>query len=271
MGVKISDVIGLDDAKKAVKEAIEIPLQYPELMKKYSIKPINGILFFGPPGTGKTMLTHAVSNEIKGVTMLDISGASLLEQGIDSAMATLKETFNRAKENAPAIVFIDEIDSIFPNRENASEFGIQLTAEALKQLDSTRAVTNVVVIGTTNRPDALDTAILRPGRFDKLIYVGPPDGDSRAKMFETFLKDTPLDEKIDYDKLSDLTKDFTGADISGICDVAKREALENEVGTGEGAKVDMKLLEKVISTKKPSVSKQELKRYTDFIGKYGSR
>jgi SpoVK/Ycf46/Vps4 family AAA+-type ATPase len=270
-GIKLADVIGDEEAKKAIKEAVEIPLLYPELMKKYNIKPINGVLFFGPPGTGKTMLMRAVNNEIKGVTMIELSGSTLLEEGVDSALSKLKETFNRARENAPSVVFIDEIDGIFPSRENASEFGVQVTTQALKETDATRAISNVVIIGTSNRPDILDPAIIRPGRFDKLVYVGPPNVDSRTKMFKAFLAATPISDKVDYKRLADLTKDFTGADIVNLCDTCKRRALEQEVSTGKSIELDGRGIEEIIKTKKPSVTKQDIKRYLDFIAKYGER
>ncbi len=269
--VKIADILGDEDAKKAIKEAIETPLLYPELMKKYNTKPISGVLFFGPPGTGKTMLMHAVMNEKKGITVVELSGAAVLEQGIDQALAQLKETFNRARENTPCVLYIDEIDGLFPDRENASEFGVQLTAQALKELDSTRSVPNIVVVGTTNRPDALDKAILRPGRFDRLVFVGPPNQETREQMFKSFLKDAPCSNDIDCQALAAMTNDFTGAEIAGICDVAKRQALESEVESGKSGTIDMNMLKEIISTKKPAVTKQDMRRYTDFVDKYGSR
>ncbi|MGC8679993.1 MAG: AAA family ATPase [Candidatus Micrarchaeia archaeon] len=267
--VTIDDVIGLEDAKKAIREAVEIPLLHPSLMKKYDIKPINGLLLFGPPGNGKTMLMRAVKNEFEGITMLEISGAELAEQGIERANATIKETFNRARENAPSIIFIDEIDSIFPKREGASEIAIQMTSQLLEEIDGIRKMNNIVIVGATNRPDMLDAAILRPGRFDKLIYVEPPNINDRAQLFRKYLQGVPIENNIDYDKLAGMSEGFTGADISNICREAKTEALEGEVSSGKETKINEEQLEELIQKTKPSAPIDLIKRYIAFINRYG--
>lgn len=267
----LNDVIGVDDAKKAIRDAIEIPLTRPDLMKKYAIKPVNGVLFFGPPGTGKTMLMKAVSSEMKGVAMLELSGSELSEAGLERATATIKEVFNRARENAPAVIFIDEIDGIFPKREGASELMIQVTSEILTEIDGIKHEGNIVVIGATNRPDILDPAILRPGRFDKLVFVKPPGPTARSDLFKKYLSDVKVGEDVDYQKLGSETDGFTGADITGVCREAKTNALEQELKTGEDAKITMQMVEDVLKNAKPSATSDVVSQYKSFLNKYGQR
>ena len=270
-GVALTDVIGLESAKKALREAIEIPLTKPELIKKYDIKVINGILLFGPPGNGKTMLMKAVNNEMHGVTMLELSGAEIAQAGIEKATATIKEIFNRARENEPAVIFIDEVDGLVPKREGSSEFSVQMTSELLKEIDGLKDTSNIVVIGATNRPYMLDPAILRPGRFDKLIYVKPPGPKSRGELFRKYLSQVPTAGDVNYAQLGAETKGFTGADIAGVCREAKTAAMEEELSSGQEGHVTMQALEGVIKNMKPSAPDEVLNDYVDFMAKYGQR
>ncbi len=266
----MEEIKGLDAVKKSIKDSIEVPLLHPELVKKYDIKVINGLLLFGPPGNGKTMLMRAITGQMKGVTVLEMSAPELSEQGIDRATNTIREIFNRAKENAPAIIMIDEVDGLLPKREGASEMGTQITSEVLKQIDGVKQTTNVVLIGATNRPDALDPAILRPGRFDKLVFVKPPVATARADIFKEYLANTPC-ATIDYQKLGNLTKGFTGADIAGVCREAKSTSLQSELSTGAEGKVTMTILEDLIKTTKPSAPESVVAQYAKFLEQYGQR
>ena len=260
-GVKFSDVIGLAEAKKAVREAIEIPLLHPELIKKYGISRISGILIFGPPGTGKTMLMNAVANEIGSFRMIRISGTDLSKQGLEKATAMLKETFDRAKENAPAVIFIDEIDSIIPAREDASEFSVQLTSEFLQEMDSAKDIDGIVVVGSTNRPDSIDPAMLRPGRFDKIVFAPPPNKDERAKIFEANLTKVPIMGEIDFEKLAAESQGYTGADIVNVCRQVKMNALETALDSSKETQITMQDIEKLIKATKPSAPTVVIGRY----------
>ncbi|MFI5412547.1 MAG: AAA family ATPase [Candidatus Micrarchaeales archaeon] len=268
--IGMDDIIGLESAKKAIREAVQIPLTHPELVKKYDIKPVSGLLLFGPPGNGKTMLMRAVNNDIKGITMLELSGSELAEAGIERATATIKEIFNRAKENSPAIIFIDELDGVLPKREGASEIGVQITSEMLKEIDGIKQLSNVVVVGATNRPDELDPAILRPGRFDKLIFIKPPGATNRSELFKKYLANVPC-VGIDYQKLGAETKGFTGADIANVCREGKTHALQDELNTGVEGKITMEVLENVIKRVKPSAPESVINQYLSFLEKYGQR
>ncbi len=266
-----SDVIGLDDVKKSVTEAIEIPLMHPELVKKYDIKVINGILLFGPPGTGKTMIMRAIANDMKGVTVLEINGAELATTNADSAVSVLREIFNRARENVPAIIFIDEIDTVIPKREAEIDVNTQVTGALLEEMDGVKKLSGVLVIAATNRPEKLDPAILRPGRFDKISFVRPPNADERALLFRMYLKNVPISEDMDFKKLGNETKGFTGADISSVCRESKINALEASVKTGEDIKIGTQDCEKIIAHVKPSAPESTLNSYLEFMTRYGER
>ncbi|MDE1761982.1 MAG: AAA family ATPase [Candidatus Micrarchaeota archaeon] len=269
--VTLEDVIGLEEAKKAVHEAVSVPIMHPELVKKYDIQNIKGILLFGPPGTGKTMLMRAVANEMGDVRLMTLSGSEISKFGPERAVESIKQTFDRAKENAPSIVFVDEIDAIVPSRDTATERGVQFTGEFLEQLDGIKSATNIVVVGSTNRPDALDPALLRPGRFDRIIYIGPPNRESRAKIFAKNLNKIPIKGEMDYGKLSDMTQGYTGADIANICRQAKMDALERNIKDSGDVGLSTDQIIKIIQKTKPSAPSAVIGRYLAFFAKYGQR
>ncbi|MDE1865572.1 MAG: AAA family ATPase [Candidatus Micrarchaeota archaeon] len=264
------DVVGLEDAKRAIKDAVEIPLVHPELVKKYGVSPIKGVLMFGPPGNGKTMLLSSILNGMSDVTVLQISASELANEDPKNAVSAVKKIFNRAAENIPSVILIDEVDSIIPSRRHASEQGIQVTNEILQQIDGVRENDGIVIVGATNRPEALDPAMLRPGRFDKLIYVRPPNEAERAEMFKLYLKGAPVDT-IDFVELGKESEGFTGADINNICREVKTEALRMASESGKDMVIEMSDIQKLVSQFKPSAPESELKAYKDFLQKYGER
>ncbi len=269
--ITYDDVIGLYEVKKAVKDTVEIPFMHPDLAKKYGIKSVNGILLFGPPGTGKTMMMKAVESELEGVTMLELSGSEIANEGVERATATIRELFNRGRENAPSIVFIDEIDGIAPKKEGASELGIQITTELLQQMDGLKELSNVVVIAATNNPENLDPALLRPGRLDKLIFVKPPTAQQRGELFKKYLSDVPTSDDINYANLGTQTKGFTGADIENVCRGAKTEAMETELKSGKSSSVSMAIIEAVLESTMPTASDSVVNKYLLFLSRYGQR
>ena len=270
-GTSMDDVVGLDDAKKAITEAIQIPLMHPDLIKRYDIKPINGMLLFGPPGTGKSMLMKAVGEEMKGVTVLELRGSEIANLKTEDAVAQVKEVFNRARENVPSVIYIDEIDGIMPKRDTSSEGSQRLTNQMLEEMDGVRKTAAIVVIAATNRPSALDPAVLRPGRMDKLIFVKPPNEAQRALLFEMYLKNAPCDRDIDFKRLGSLAKGFTGADIASVCREAKTEALESTIKSGTEARITEKSVEGIIDSTKPSAPESSLSVFLSFFAKYGER
>ncbi len=269
--VTLDEVVGLDEAKKALYEAVEIPILHPDLVKKYDVRNIKGILLFGPPGTGKTMLMNAIADEIGDVHMLTVSGADLSRLGIERANLNIKQIFDRAKENTPSILFIDEIDAIAPAREGASETGVQVTSTILEELDKIKSGVEVVFVAATNRPSSLDPALLRAGRFDKLIFVPPPSKEDRAKIFELNLKKAPLADDISFDNLAAMTQGYTGADIANICRQIKMEALERSLSSSSEEKITNDDIIKVIKSVKPSAPSQVIGLYLEFLERYGKR
>ena len=269
--ISFDDVIGLEDAKKAIVEAVQLPLMHPDLIAKYDIKNINGILLFGPPGTGKTMLMKAITHELRGITMLEIDGATLQQGGMERAGATIKDIFYRAQENKPSIIFIDEIDDLVRSRGATNDYAAQVTGEFLQEMDGIRKNVDVVVVGATNKPDALDPAILRPGRFDKLIFVRPPDSAHRAELFRAYLRKVPVERSVVYAKLGDETKGFTGADIASACREAKTLVMERAMDSGAEEKIRMEDMLSIIHKMKPSASDMVMSNYLAFYARYGQR
>ncbi|MEM0074403.1 MAG: AAA family ATPase [Candidatus Micrarchaeaceae archaeon] len=270
--VTTDDVIGLDEAKKALYEAVEVPILHQDLVKKYGVAGIKGILLFGPPGTGKTMLMKAIANELGEVHFVSISGSDISRMGLENAVSTVKGLFNRAKENEPAIIFIDEIDALIPERDTTNELGAQLVGEFLQEFDALKEEgENIIVVAATNRPDSVDPALLRSGRFDKLIYVPPPNNDERAALFKEYLSNAPLAGDIDFSKLVAMTEGYTGADIANICRQVKMNALEASISKSEEMQIEMQDILNILKSTRPSAPSAVLGRYLMFLSRYGKR
>jgi len=262
----------MDDVREALLEAIEIPLLHEDLLKEYKVEPIKGILLFGPPGCGKTMIVKAAANELKS-TFIAISGADLLKMGYDGAVNEIKNAFNRAKENPPSLIFIDEVDSVAPSREiaAATPLGEKLVAQILNEMDGVKELRSVLFIGATNRPEMVDSAMLRPGRFDKIIFTPPPLLEERARLFAVNLKEIPKADNIDVDELAKASDGFSGADITSICQEAKMRAIRKKIASGKKAEVTKKDLLDVISERRPSITQPMLESYIRFMREYGER
>lgn len=215
--VNYEDIGGLKEEVKKVREMIEIPLKRPELFERLGISPPKGVLMHGPPGTGKTLLAKAVANE-SDAHFITINGPEIMSKYVGGSEERLRELFEEAEENAPSIVFIDEIDAIAPKREEVTgEVERRTVAQLLTLMDGLKGRGQVVVIGATNRPDALDQAIRRPGRFDREIEIGVPDKDGRREVLQIHTRGMPLDEKVDLDEIAEITHGFVGADLESLC------------------------------------------------------
>ncbi|MCX8200343.1 MAG: AAA family ATPase [Candidatus Micrarchaeota archaeon] len=264
------DVIGLDDVREMLKEAVEIPLLHEELLEKYDVKPSKGVLMFGPPGCGKTLIVKAAANEMN-VNVFTLSGADLLKKGYEGAVAIIKETFNRARENPPAIIFIDEIESIAPSRDlYSSKYVEDVVTQLLQEMDGMRELKNVVLIGATNKPEMIDKALLRPGRLDKIVFIPPPIREQREAMFRKFLAKVPK-EDINYAALAAASEGFTGADISGVCQEAKLGLVREGVAGKKEAKLRTEDVLKIIGRRRPSLTLEMLQEYKQFLDEYGER
>ncbi|MEZ0346401.1 MAG: CDC48 family AAA ATPase, partial [Infirmifilum sp.] len=223
--ITYDDIGDLEEAKQKIREMVELPLKHPELFKRLGIDPPKGILLYGPPGTGKTLLAKAVANETDSY-FIAINGPEIMSKFYGESEQRLREIFEEAKEHAPAIIFIDELDAIAPKREEVTgEVEKRVVAQLLALMDGLEARGDVIVIGATNRPNALDPALRRPGRFDREIEIGIPDKRGRLEILKVHTRSMPLAKNVDLDKLAEITHGYVGADIAALCREAAMKAL----------------------------------------------
>ncbi|MCI6775721.1 CDC48 family AAA ATPase [Methanobrevibacter boviskoreani] len=217
VNVSYEDIGGLKEEVRKVREMIEIPLKRPELFERLGIAPPKGVLMHGPPGTGKTLLAKAVASE-SDAHFISINGPEIMSKYVGGSEENLREFFEEAEANAPSIIFIDELDAIAPKREETQgEVERRTVAQLLTLMDGLNSRGQVVVIGATNRPDSLDPALRRPGRFDREIEIGVPDRDERKEVLEIHTRNMPLSDDVDLDKIADSTHGFVGADLESLC------------------------------------------------------
>ncbi|MBO9726237.1 MAG: CDC48 family AAA ATPase [Novosphingobium sp.] len=223
--VNYDDVGGMSDTIRQLREMVELPLRYPELFTRLGVAPPKGVLLHGPPGTGKTRLAQAVANESEA-NFFTINGPEIMGSGYGESEKALREVFEEATKAAPAIVFIDEIDSIAPKRSQVhGEAEKRLVAQLLTLMDGIDSRAHVVVIAATNRPDAIDEALRRPGRFDREIVIGVPDEAGRREILGIHTRGMPLSERVDLNELARTTHGFVGADLAALTREAAIEAV----------------------------------------------
>ncbi|MGA3109762.1 MAG: CDC48 family AAA ATPase, partial [Candidatus Bathyarchaeia archaeon] len=228
---KWSDIGGLEEVKSELQQAVEWPLKYADLFEKSGAKPPKGILLYGPPGTGKTMLAKALANESEA-NFISIKGPELLSKWVGESESGVREIFRKAKQAAPTVVFFDEIDSIAPVRgagfsdSNVTE---RVVSQLLTELDGLEELQKVVVLAATNRPDIVDPALLRPGRFDRVLKVPAPDKKARLEILKLHTAKNPLAPDVDLTRVAEKTEGFTGADLAGVASTAVMLALEEHV------------------------------------------
>lgn len=266
--VKWEDVGGLEQVKQELKEAVEWPLNNPEVFSRLGVTPPKGILLYGPPGTGKTMLAKAVANESDSNFIL-IKGPELLSKWVGESEKAVRKVFEKARQTSPSIIFFDEIDALAPRRGISSDNRVteSVVNQLLTEIDGLEELHNVVIIGATNRPDILDTALLRPGRFDRIILVGAPEEGTREKIFELHTKGMPLAKEVNLKELAKKTDGYVGADIQSLCREAAVAALRENMKAEE---VRMKHFEKAFETVRPSATKeieQEYEKLKEFFTK----
>ncbi len=229
--VTYEDIGGLKDEVKKVREMIELPLKHPELFERLGVEAPKGVLLHGPPGTGKTLLAKAVVSETNA-NFLSITGPEIMSKFYGESEERLREIFKQAEENAPSIIFIDEIDSIAPKRDEVTgETERRVVAQLLALMDGLESRGKVVVIGATNRPNALDAALRRPGRFDREIEINIPNKSGRSEILAIHTRGVPLDEDVNLEKLSELTHGYAGADLSALVKEAAMRALRRIMPT----------------------------------------
>jgi len=248
--VSYEDIGGLKEEVKKVREMIEIPLKRPELFEKLGIAPPKGVLMHGPPGTGKTLLAKAVASESDAHFIL-INGPEIMSKYVGGSEENLREFFEEAEENSPSIIFIDELDAIAPKREEtAGEVERRTVAQLLTLMDGLKSRGQVVVIGATNRPDSLDPALRRPGRFDREIEIGVPDSEERKEVMEIHTRGMPLDEDVDLNEIADTTHGFVGADLESLCKEAAMRVVRRVLPDIKGdEEIPQEVLKKIIVNK----------------------
>lgn len=261
--VRLDDIVDLEYAKSEILDSIIIPLKHPELLEKYNIRQPRGILLFGPPGCGKTMLARAVANELQ-VQFIEVQ-CSEITVG-DNPEQNVKKIFARARENAPAIIFLDEIDALVPSRSESSEKTRRLLAQFLVEMDGIRNLKNVVILAATNKPSSIDPALLRPGRFDKILYIPPPTKAARMELFKKELENVAI-KNLDYERLAELTQGFSAADIVYICNEAKMRAAKRSLQGGD-PEVTYADLVTIIESTSPSITDDMMAECYEFYLKH---
>ena len=278
--VKWEDIGGLPSIKQELQEAVEWPLKYQGVFTYADATPPKGILLYGPPGTGKTLMAKAAANESEA-NFISIKGPELLSKWVGESEKGVREVFRKARQAAPCIIFFDELDAIAPSR--GADFGDshvteRVISQLLTELDGLEILTNVIVIGATNRPDIIDLALLRPGRFDRLLYVPPPDRDSRIEIIKIHTTKKPLAEDVKVEELADHTDSYTGADIASLSSAAVMLALREHVSKYQDPKeankhvqelkIHMRHFEEAMKKIRP-LSTQELNMYKRVSEEFG--
>ena len=258
------DAGGLEDVKQHLKEAVEWPIKNPEMFTRLGIRPPKGILLYGPPGCGKTLLARAVATESES-NFISIKGPEVFSKWVGESEKAIREVFRKARMAAPAIIFLDEIDSLTPRRGmGMSDSGVseRVISQLLTEMDGITTLQDIVVIAATNRPDMVDGAVIRPGRFDRLIYVPEPDEKSRLQIFKLYTKGMPIAPDVNLNQLSLSTKYYSGADIESLCREAAMHSLRRDVNARE---VYMKDFQDAMKEMGPSITPDMEKWYKSFM------
>ena len=262
--VRWTDIGGLDDVKEDLIETVEWPIKNPDVFTRMGIRPPKGIMLYGPPGCGKTMLARAVATESEA-NFITIKGPEVFSKWVGESEKAIREVFRKARMASPTVIFFDEFDSLVPGRGMGhSDSGVseRVISQLLTEMDGLISLEDVVIIAATNRPDIVDPAILRPGRFDRLIYVSEPDQESRQNIFKLYTKDMPLAKDVDLSQLATITKMYSGADIEAFCREAGLNALRTDINAKE---VDANDFKKAIKKIGPSIMPNMEAWYKGFM------
>lgn len=266
--VTYEDIGGLDEEIKKIREMVELPLKHPEIFERLGVEPPGGVLLHGPPGSGKTLLAKAVANE-SDANFLLINGPEIVNKYYGETEKRLREIFEEADKNAPSIIFIDEIDAIAPKREEThGEVERRMVATLLVLLDGLQSRGKVIVIGATNRPNALDPALRRPGRFDRELTIGVPNRNGRLEVLKVHTRNMPLDDSVNLDELADLTHGYVGADLLALCKEAALSVLRRlipELKLEQKEKIPREVLDQI------SVSNEDFKEALRLVRPSGLR
>merc|ERR1712232_1284500 len=280
--IKWDDIGGLEDTKRNLQEMILYPIDHPEKFEKFGMQPSRGVLFYGPPGCGKTLLAKAVASECSA-NFVSIKGPELLTMWFGESEANVRECFDKARAAAPYVLFFDELDSIGTARGSsqgdAGGAGDRVMNQLLTEIDGVGVKKNVFFIGATNRPELLDEALLRPGRLDQLIYIPLPDLPARQGILEATLKKSPIAPNVPLSFISQKTEGFSGADLAEFCQRAAKAAIRDAIAAeelqgddkmddGAGAEITRKHFEEAFAGARRSVANNDLAKYDQFRKKF---
>ncbi|KAI8827196.1 P-loop containing nucleoside triphosphate hydrolase protein [Fimicolochytrium jonesii] len=269
------DVGGLEPVKQKLRQSVEWPLMYRDTFRKLGLKPPKGVLLYGPPGCSKTTLVKIIA-ATSGATFLSLNGAALYSPYVGDSEQEIRTIFHRARAGAPSVVFFDEIDAIVGKRSlsssssNTKSDSVQdrVLSALLNEMDGVEAAKDVLVVGATNRPDMIDAALMRPGRFDRVVYVPPPDREARGKILRLYTKGMQVAADVDLDGMAERTERYTGADLKAVCREAAMEALRAH-GTATSV-VEQEHFDAALVVVKPTLSGDMLDQYTDFAKTFGA-
>ncbi|TKJ25696.1 MAG: hypothetical protein CEE42_06865 [Promethearchaeota archaeon Loki_b31] len=259
------DVGGLEDIKSELQEAVEWPLKYPKLFEKAGIRPLNGIILFGPPGCGKTLLAKAVASESK-CNFITVKGPEILSKWVGESQKSIREIFRKGRQASPSIIYFDEIDAITAVRMSYDGTGSGVTSSIVNQIlvemDGLEDRKGVIVIASTNRPDLVDSALLRPGRFDRLLYVMAPDLESRKKILGVHTSNMPLANDVSLKHIAQITDGYSGADLENVCREAGMQAIREKMEDID--KIEYKHFEFALSKIKSTLPTEIIEKYEDM-------
>merc|ERR1712113_1276876 len=276
--IKWDDIGGLEDTKRSLQETILYPIDHPEKFEKFGMTPSRGVLFYGPPGCGKTLLAKAVASECSA-NFVSIKGPELLTMWFGESEANVREVFDKARAASPCVLFFDELDSIGTARGSgggdAGGAGDRVMNQLLTEIDGVGVKKNVFVIGATNRPELLDDALLRPGRLDQLIYIPLPDRPARQGILESTLKKSPIAPNVPLSFIAELTDGFSGADLAELCQRAAKAAIRDAIAADElktdddmaidaASEIGRKHFEEAMAGARRSVAITDLAKYDQF-------
>ena len=259
------DVGGLEDIKSELQEAVEWPLKYPKLFEKAGIRPLNGIILFGPPGCGKTLLAKAVASESQ-CNFITVKGPEILSKWVGESQKSIREIFRKGRQASPSIIYFDEIDAITAVRMSYEGTGSGVTSSIVNQIlvemDGLEDRKGVIVIASTNRPDLVDSALLRPGRFDRLLYVMAPDLESRKKILGVHTSNMPLANDVSLKHIAQITDGYSGADLENVCREAGMQAIREKMEDID--KIEYKHFEFALSKIKSTLPTEVIEKYEDM-------
>ncbi|KAJ5683182.1 ATPase [Penicillium macrosclerotiorum] len=261
--VRWSDIGGQHDIKKRLQQAVERPLKHPERMRRLNVKSKKGVLLYGPPGCSKTLTVKALATEA-GLNFLAVKGAEILSMYVGESERSLREIFRKARAARPSIIFFDEIDAIAARRSSNAQGGVNVLTTLLNEMDGIEELRNVLVVAATNKPDVLDPALMRPGRLDNILYIGPPDFEARKEILRIWASKSVLHPDVDLDELALRTEGYSGAEIVSICETAGDAALDEEEDTQQELDVQWRHFEYALGQVRRQITPAVIQEYEEW-------